>query len=561
MNQKTALNIMKSGQSVFLTGQAGTGKTHVLNEYIGFLRSHGIEPAITASTGIAATHIGGSTIHSWSGMGIKNSISEYDLEILQEKQYLWKRMQSTKVLILDEVSMISSEFLDSLDQILKMFLQNQKPFGGIQVIFSGDFFQLPPVQKNSQVIRYAWEAKSWNKLNPTICYLSKQFRQTEHDSLNYILADIRDGEISEESMNYLRGRYKKYPVDNLGTTKLYTHNVDVDAENNKELEKLDGKPHFYEYKTKGSKKLLETLAKGLIVPEVLQLKKNARVMFVKNNYEKGYMNGTTGTVIDFSPAGYPMVAVKKGTVIEASEETWAVEEGGKILASVSQVPLRLAWAITVHKSQGLSLDRAEMDLSRTFTPGQGYVALSRLRELEGLTLLGFNPSALVIDPKVLEYDKDLKRASKEIAHEFDEIPAAKLEKTIEKRLESIGGSKEVVAAKDSGPQELGQTHRETRRLVSDGLTIRKIALTRGLKEETILEHLLLIKKHDPAFDFKNTVPDESLVESVQEAYDQIKKDPDNLLLDGSPKLSAIHSEVDGVLSYADIKWGLLGVKL
>ncbi len=560
MNQHTALSIMKMGTSVFLTGQAGTGKTHVLNEYISFLRSHGVEPAITASTGIAATHIGGSTIHSWSGMGIKDTISEYELELLQEKQYLWKRFRETKVLILDEVSMISPGFLDSVDTILKTFLGNTKPFGGIQVILSGDFFQLPPVQKNSQVIRYAWESTAWKALDPSICYLTKQYRQVDEDTLTHILTDIRDGEISEYSMELLRGRYKKYPTDGLGTTNLHTHNINVEAINNAELDKLDGKPHLFEFKTKGSKRLVENLSKGLIVPHMLVLKKNARVMFVKNNYEKGYMNGTTGVVVDFSPSGNPLVAIQKGTIIEVTEEVWSVEEDGKVLASISQIPLRLAWAITIHKSQGLSLDRAVIDLSKTFTPGQGYVALSRLRGLEGLTLLGLNPIALTIDPKVLAYDTDLKKLSLEVQQSIQKLSEKELEELFLKQLIALGGSKKKITVDSTNTKsELGQTHRETRRLVTEGLTLRKIAVSRGLKEETILEHLLLIKKHEPHFDFKKTMPDTTLVDMVREAYNESLRNPENIQSDGTVKLSALYQAVDGVISYRDIKWGLLGL--
>jgi ATP-dependent exoDNAse (exonuclease V) alpha subunit len=147
MKQKEALKIMKMGKNVFLTGPAGTGKTHILNKYIKFLRNHGVEVAVTASTGIAATHLKGVTIHSWSGIGIKDNLTDYDLELLEQKEYLWKRYEKTQVLVIDEISMLSASTLNCIDRVCKLFKRSELPFGGIQVIFSGDFFQLPPIEK------------------------------------------------------------------------------------------------------------------------------------------------------------------------------------------------------------------------------------------------------------------------------------------------------------------------------------------------------------------------------------------------------------------------------
>jgi len=159
--------------------------------------------------------------------------------------------------------------------------------------------------------------------------------------------------VSEDSMNLLRGRYRKEPDSEVLATKLYTHNVDVDSINEAELRKLEAHPHFFDMTGKGNKKLVETIKKGTLAQDRIAIKEEARVLFVKNNYEKGYMNGSVGVVTGFSEAGWPEVELVNGSVIEASPELWSLEEGGKVLASVSQVPLRLAWAITVHKSQGL----------------------------------------------------------------------------------------------------------------------------------------------------------------------------------------------------------------
>jgi len=164
MTQKEALDILKMGHHVYLTGEAGAGKTYVLNQYIAWLREHDIEPAITASTGIAATHLGGGTIHSWSGIGVRENISEDDLDKMEQKRPLWRRVNEARVLIIDEISMLSEEFFDMCDQVLRYLRRDDTPFGGMQVVCSGDFFQLPPVTRENREYRYAFESEAWNKL-------------------------------------------------------------------------------------------------------------------------------------------------------------------------------------------------------------------------------------------------------------------------------------------------------------------------------------------------------------------------------------------------------------
>jgi thymidine kinase len=182
MNQSLALNILKSGRNVFLTGQAGSGKTYVINQYIQRLRSCGIEVAITASTGIAATHIGGVTIHSRSGIGIKESLNHHDLELIAQKERLHKQINKAKVLIIDEISMLSAHTIDMVDQVTQMMRRDGRAFGGLQVVFVGDFFQLPPVMSqlsdgSESTKRFAFAAKAWKNADLLICYLDTQYRQ------------------------------------------------------------------------------------------------------------------------------------------------------------------------------------------------------------------------------------------------------------------------------------------------------------------------------------------------------------------------------------------------
>ncbi len=206
-------------------------------------------------------------------------------------------------------------------------------------------------------------------------------------------------------------------------TKLYTHNVDVDRINQDELDKLTGEEKLFVCEHKGSEKNIEKIFKSSLVLETLALKKGAVVIFIKNNTEAGYVNGTTGTVQSFSPIdNMPIVITTTGQKIKLEPEEWSLEnDSGKVTATVSQVPLRLAWAITIHKSQGMTLDAAEIDLSKTFETGQGYVALSRIKNIEGLRLMGLNPMALRVDPLILHIDDRIKMASKKASDALEAL--------------------------------------------------------------------------------------------------------------------------------------------
>jgi ATP-dependent exoDNAse (exonuclease V) alpha subunit len=409
MTQKEALDILKLGHNVFLTGPAGSGKTYLLNQYIAYLKSHRIPVGITASTGIAATHMGGTTIHSWSGMGIRDSMTPQDMGELFKRQYLRTRFLHTKVLIIDEISMLHSHQLDLVNTILKTFKRNDLPFGGLQVILCGDFFQLPPVSKKDETANFVTKSDAWAEMNIQICYLDEQFRQDDRSFLR-VLNDIRNNEVSEMTVEYLSERLNKEINGYAKATRLFTHNADVDAINKAHLEALPGETKEYFMNWRGSLGLTDILKKSCLAPEKLFLKRGAQVMFVKNNYDEGFVNGTLGVVIGFAKNDVgedsPIVRTFDGAEIVVKQASWEVKEEEIEKAAISQLPLRLAWAITIHKSQGMTLDAAEVDLSRSFVPGQGYVALSRIRSLSGLKLMGLNQMALQVNPDVSEIDRE-----------------------------------------------------------------------------------------------------------------------------------------------------------
>lgn len=414
MTQKEALHILKLGHNVYITGQAGSGKTYLLNSYIDYLKEHGVGVGITASTGIAATHLGGMTIHAWAGIGIADDLSTKEIKEMMKKPYLRSRFASTKVLVIDEVSMLHAHRLDLVDRVCKAFKRCEEPFGGLQVVLCGDFFQLPPVSKTNGAVErdFIHNARSWYEMDVKICYLEEQHRQFDK-RFTQILNDVRSNTITEDTLAALDERYQKPVGKGIIPTKLYTHNVDVDAINARELAKLAGDEVEYPMNATGNDSLFAMLKKSCLAPERLALKLGAQVMFVKNNFDKGYVNGTLGKVVDFDDEFQPVVEMVNGNKIVVVPTSWVVEEEGVVKAEICQVPLRLAWAITIHKSQGMSLDAAEIDLSKSFVPGMGYVALSRVRSLAGIKLMGTNEMALVVNEKVLELDQELLRRSNE----------------------------------------------------------------------------------------------------------------------------------------------------
>lgn len=411
MTQPEAIEKMMSGASVFLTGEPGAGKTYTLNQFIEQAREAGKNVAVTASTGIAASHINGQTIHSWSGLGIKDYIRDDEIDKMAWQPKMLEKYNRADILIIDEVSMLHGSRLDMVNRVAKWLRRNNKPFGGLQVIFVGDLFQLPPVTKNSNDPDWVHLSEAWLEAKPEPCYLTEQHRQGADDALLDILREMRNGGLSAKNRELLHSKVQAAPDDDT-ITRLFTHNLDVDAVNRGMLAKIE-EPSVYFYMTStGDPYKVQQMKRNLLCPEKLELKVGAEVMFCANNFEDGYVNGTRGRVIRMSQKGNPVVLTQDGDEIGVTEYTWRMyNDFGREVASVTQYPLRLAWAVTVHKSQGLSLDSAIVDLSQAFTPGMGYVALSRVRSLEGLILIGMNEQALVMDQQIAKFDKELKHAT------------------------------------------------------------------------------------------------------------------------------------------------------
>ncbi len=414
MTQDQALTILKTGANVFLTGPAGSGKTYVLNKFVAEMRAQGKNVAVTASTGIAATHMDGVSIHSWAGIGIHESLSLAQAKAIAAKEKTADAIKTADILVIDEISMLDRFRLDAVQTVCMIARQSAHPFGGLQVVLCGDFFQLPPVNRTGPELHFAFKSNAWHAMDIKICYLQEQHRQEDGEFLN-LLSAIRGNSVEQEHFELLQTRHNAKIRSGLKPTRLFTHNIDVDLINTKELEKLPGDEEVFPMYSEGPKKLVESLMKGCLAPEELVLKVGAAVMFVKNNFAKGYVNGTLGVIERFDAEGNPLVKTFSGKEILVEQASWGIEEPGKEKAKIYQLPLRLAWAITIHKSQGMTLDAAEIDLRKSFVEGMGYVALSRVRSLSGISLLGVNEMSMRINKEVIEFNKKIAKESKILA--------------------------------------------------------------------------------------------------------------------------------------------------
>ncbi|WP_372402975.1 AAA family ATPase [Acinetobacter piscicola] len=571
MKQETALKLMKIGENVFLTGSAGAGKTYTLNQYINYLKARKVPVAITASTGIAATHMNGMTIHTWAGIGIKDVLSDEDLKRMKERKYLKEHLENAQVLIIDEISMLHAKQLNLVNQVLKYFKESDEAFGGIQVIAAGDFFQLPPVGKNDEKNRdkFCFMSNAWVEAKFRVCYLTEQHRQDD-SALNDVLNAIRAQNIQPQHLQALHNTRNQ----NIGDTytRLYTHNMDVDNINYKHLNEISGKEYQFVAVADGNEKLIETLKSSVRAPDELTLKKHAKVMFVKNNFDMGYINGSLGEVVGFEEDDelglLPKVKLTDGTTLLVEPETWSVDnDAGKTIASLQQVPLRLAWAITIHKSQGMTLEAAEINLSHTFEKGQGYVALSRLKSIEGLRLLGFNEQALELDSLAIKADRRFQELSTEAEQHFAEedltvqhnafirhcggtLNASEIQRNEKKLAKNAGKTNYATATLD-----------ETRELFENGYEIQDIANERGLTPATIINHLAKLHR-EQGLDISVASPDENVLEQVRKIYKKLQKrqDPSHFSEEGAIKLRPIVELTNPKMGYDQVRLALLFIE-
>ncbi|MBN8459392.1 MAG: AAA family ATPase [Verrucomicrobia bacterium] len=396
------LDLAEAGENVFLTGPAGSGKSHGVRE---FLKRHP-DTHVTASTGVAALNVGGMTVHRWSGMLLGpapgQDFGQYFAQLSRDAKpgvlAAFSRVRRCGRLVIDEISMLSGGAFAYLDFHCRRIRGDNRPFGGIRVIGTGDFLQLPPVRTNP-TLPYDWvfDSPAWPEAGFQTVELRRIMRQDEPEFVA-ALGKVRRGVMDAPVERILRPRVSLFP--NRDITRLFTHNSMVDRWNDYCLGELPGPESVREADTWGPLHQVEFLEKNLLTPRVLRLKPGAKVMFTVNRPDDGFVNGQTGEVVSIGPTA---VTVRThGSELEVSPYRWRYDSNDPGCAWFEQLPLRLANALTIHKAQGLTLDSAFIDVRAAREPGQAYVALSRVRTLAGLHLKDW-PKGLFVSRRALDF--------------------------------------------------------------------------------------------------------------------------------------------------------------
>lgn len=404
--QQNILEACLSGKNIFFTGSAGTGKSFLLKRIISALPPD--VTMATASTGVAACHIGGTTLHAFAGIGDGSGLLKNLCDKAMKTPLVAQKWRKCKHLIIDEISMVDGIFFEKLEAVARHVRKNEKPFGGIQLILCGDFLQLPPVvDKNKCPKRFCFQSASWDRC-VELCFELKQVHRQKDQEFVSILNSIRIGRVTKEiSERLLKTATQKIESDGILATILCSHTNDSNMINSTKLQNLSGEEKvFMSQDSENATKLLDMQT---VAPSKLIVKTGAQVMLLKNiNVNAGLVNGARGVIVRFEE-GYPVVRFKNKKEFTARPERWYVKSSSGSLLCRKQVPLNLAWAFSIHKSQGLTLDCVEMSLSKIFEAGQAYVALSRAQSLDALRVLDFDSRHVWADVEVLQFYQRFRR--------------------------------------------------------------------------------------------------------------------------------------------------------
>jgi len=387
------IQAIHEGRNVFVTGQAGTGKSFILNR----LRSEIPYMVVTASTGAAAVNVGGTTIHSFSGIGIGTKPAS----VIASNMWPQKidEIIGCQILAIDEISMLSGKLFNLINKVFKYVRNDDRPFGGVKLVCIGDFLQLPPVSRDTQE-KFAFESESWDECGFINIVLEKIYRQNDINILE-ILGRARFGKMTEHDERILNNPQQDHDEDII---RLFARNKPAQQFNDAKLNQLPGKRYFFKADDYGSPKHIESLNKYSLCPQHLFLKLEARVMLLINkDVSNGLINGSLGHVVELNNQ-FVTVQFDNGAEMNFQKEVVCkIEKGEQTLAHREQIPLRLAWAISIHKSQGMTLEKVKIDMGGIFEYGQGYVALSRAKSLTGLYVQNLRYKEVIAHPKAIEF--------------------------------------------------------------------------------------------------------------------------------------------------------------
>ena len=420
--QLEAWKKMCTGENIFITGSGGTGKSLLVELYVNRMKRYGKtkgnQIAVTSTSGTSSVHIKGKTIHSYFQLGIRKwSVPDY-VKMVNQSSWIRTKWYKIETLIIDEISMLHPWMFDLLEESARHIRDRPNEFfGGIQVILTGDFLQLPCVKSS----KFCFESESWEKLIPPnkVLILTEIARQ-EDSLFRTILDKIRLGVVDEEVKTVLLSRQNiDLTLGGIKPTKIYTRNADVDGINLKEISKLlkDGRDSYnydmdiIELKARQQNKI-NNFRDYSNVPNSITLCKDSQVMLIANlDITNGLANGSRGVVVGFNDEDLPIVKFVNGVERVIEWHKWEIEDNNKPIFEAYQIPLKVAYAITAHKSQSCTLDLIEVDLSNLFEYGQAYVILSRVRSLEGLSIVNnINWENIKASPKALEYYESIQNS-------------------------------------------------------------------------------------------------------------------------------------------------------
>jgi ATP-dependent DNA helicase PIF1 len=524
--QAKALHLLNSRNNVFLTGAAGTGKSFLLQQ---FLRGKDWNThPILASTGTAAMIVGGRTFHSFFGLGIMEGGRDATVARGMRNKRLHRRIQEAQCVIVDEVSMLSGETLSTAEHIARCVRENEQPWGGLRIVAVGDFAQLPPVQDAGKPKDWGFQHPIWHASQFSPAYLSTPVRSQDKTLLS-VLNSIRDGQVTDSVVEFLQNRTMQ-PHTTFTGTRLFPHRATADRYNDEKLGTLQGRVCVYPTYYEGSSVHVEHLKRQCPISEALHVKVGALVMFRKNatSYPYEYVNGTLGTIVALSD-DVITVRSQDGTSIDVVRATFSFIDGNGIeKASAYNFPLTLAWATTIHKAQGASIDSLLVNLTRLWESGHAYVALSRARSESGLFVEQWDARSIIADPAVQDFYHAIRSEWERIATTLpDSSPTLSTE----------------ARSKPKKKEKKMKNHRKTLPLVQQKKSLEEIATILAWKEDTIVRHIEKLLLEREPLDIEYLRPPEEQFDRIAAAFYE----------HGMEALKPIYDACEGDYTYTDVR--------